>query len=972
MLVHVSGLLPLYLGIILSMILLDHAIYAGEYSNGLETGVKSDQDHVRRSRNIHVAVTIDRNSLSDFLLAVHSAVNAAQNPSKVVIHVVACGVNTADARDIAALAESALINCLGNTRREVVPWVLPTHSGFRLQMSGQNSRLKDKKHHWTSPTGADMARFFLPSLFPDVPRLLYIDNDSIIGCCLDEIFDTDFTDPNAIVGIVLDDLKWATATQFSRHYNSTHPLVIKNMRRRGFSGTFAPPHLQAAEKLASSNIKQAQTGQQVQSDRSSGATTNIRRHIRKGGGHGGHGKGGPGSSAPGEGGRSRGSGSGGNGNGNGRLAGIHKLSAEPIGGLGAPGEPAAARHSRQRHRRLAAAAKDMSTLPADPAELSVEEFVSALPRYPNDGVILFNVPRYNIANILNTVDEIARANAVEGEYVVNLGTQQFTVLSLWDRWVELTPRANLRHFPDMARGYLMWFLYNGLIHYAGASKPATICYAEGGMELRRMTYTPWATTVAQLAGTGRSSGSTSHRNSCSAPEPLIANITHCSRHVPKTETLQEFYNLVSLASQSAGMADDGLLYLRIGSVAQNAGLINTTPVTQAVRMHVTPPPTKAKALPPLPADVDGIAYFDALLLNQVSWSWRVYDNDHSNGLSAHTVRALQVTPKQAEKKRLDAGKSALEKAFAAGQAALKAAFEDPAAVKKRAEAREVQLQKHNEENAGNKKAPKFPDPPSYHARRQMSMFTDANICDGRISHTHYVSNDSMLKGPFGRLYPVIDYGGNIDPKSRAATHCQSVLAHIKQEKPRGRAHWDVVAITVDVDLTEAHGQSSLQALLALNLDFMRPKFILARVAIDSGWELGAPEGGKMAPFIGTGRTVPVDRYNVGESPKSNYNDYPVYGGNVGTVLTEGHLPMPPGVRTGVSESNDAGVGTSVHQALRFLTKHGYMAYSDDTGRCKHGAGSAAGTATGAGDSQDTHRYACVWGTAMNTLEVEGL
>lgn len=174
----VQTLLLLLLGIIL----LNHTIYAGEYSNGLETGVKSDQDHVRRSRNIHVAVTIDRNSLSDFLLAVHSAVNAAQNPSKVVIHVVACGVDTADARDIASKAEAALINCLANIRREVVPWVLPADSGFRLQMSGQNSRLKDKKHHWTSPTGADMARFFLPSLFPDAPRLLYIDNDSIVRC----------------------------------------------------------------------------------------------------------------------------------------------------------------------------------------------------------------------------------------------------------------------------------------------------------------------------------------------------------------------------------------------------------------------------------------------------------------------------------------------------------------------------------------------------------------------------------------------------------------------------------------------------------------------------------------------------------------------------------------------------------------------------------------------------------------------
>ena len=50
---------------------------------------------------------------------------------------------------------------------------------------------------------------------------------------------------------------------------------------------------------------------------------------------------------------------------------------------------------------------------------------------------------------------------------LGLGTQQFTVLALHDRWVELSPRANLRHFPSLARGYLLWFYFNGFIHYAG-------------------------------------------------------------------------------------------------------------------------------------------------------------------------------------------------------------------------------------------------------------------------------------------------------------------------------------------------------------------------------------------------------------------------------------------------------------------------------------------------------------------------
>jgi len=84
--------------------------------------------------------------------------------------------------------------------------------------------------------------------------------------------------------------------------------------------------------------------------------------------------------------------------------------------------------------------------------------------------------------ILDKIDEIAMANG-RGEHVVGLGTQQFTVLGMHDKWVEITPRANLRHFPDMARGYLMWFLYNGLIHYAGQAKPRQFCTLEGKVDI---------------------------------------------------------------------------------------------------------------------------------------------------------------------------------------------------------------------------------------------------------------------------------------------------------------------------------------------------------------------------------------------------------------------------------------------------------------------------------------------------------
>jgi lipopolysaccharide biosynthesis glycosyltransferase len=57
-----------------------------------------------------------------------------------------------------------------------------------------------------SSSGADMVRFFLPSLFPNVKKLLYLDNDVIVSCCVEEVWNTKMTD-NQIVGEILNFLR---------------------------------------------------------------------------------------------------------------------------------------------------------------------------------------------------------------------------------------------------------------------------------------------------------------------------------------------------------------------------------------------------------------------------------------------------------------------------------------------------------------------------------------------------------------------------------------------------------------------------------------------------------------------------------------------------------------------------------------------------------------------------------------------
>ena len=49
--------------------------------------------------------------------------------------------------------------------------------------------------------------------------------------------------------------------------------------------------------------------------------------------------------------------------------------------------------------------------------ITQEEFWKAVPKYPNDGVLLIDVQKYNKMNVLSTVDALAAANG-KGEYAV--------------------------------------------------------------------------------------------------------------------------------------------------------------------------------------------------------------------------------------------------------------------------------------------------------------------------------------------------------------------------------------------------------------------------------------------------------------------------------------------------------------------------------------------------------------------------
>jgi lipopolysaccharide biosynthesis glycosyltransferase len=630
-------------------------------------------------RPIRIGLSIDDHSLKDLVILINSVVESALEPSELVFHIVACGKDHMAAMVLKNSIATSMSNCLPDVKHELVAYMLPPESGFAMQLA----QLKKKSNHWNSQSGADMVRFFLPSIFPHAERLLYLDNDIIVSCCLEEVWDTPF-ETHQIVGIALDDLNWATVTQFKRHYNASHPLVIKNMRRN---------------------------------------------------------------------------------------------------------QPAADREARAGQA------------------ISTKEFSAALPRYPNDGMLLIDVVKYNREGILEVLNEIAMANAI-GEYAVNLGTQQFTVLGLYDRWKELTPRANLRHFPDMARGYLMWFYYNGFLHYAGQHKPRLLCQtttaenAQGRIPyLRVMSYTAWALSNYQV-----------HRR---CPADHLAYLADCVPHMHEVAALPDLFAVLHrIISVSP---DPSLLYIHVGAMhgnlaldayksssAYNKGFYlgnaaagNTTSEGPSKRRPILG--TKAKT-----EVEDAVQTLSLILLHNSSWSLRAYDYKLSRVES--TANALA---------------GAGFKLLADGA---------------------VEASEASKKKKGKK------EPPQRTLAARVKHFCDAE-------RSPYKSAVPAAAGATAVKEEAEQASGSAGPG------CESVLLEIKSE---GRAHWDAQVIVIDVTPPDSFASigynvsapppakevptvltstiskhSSLGVLLNLDLVFMRPKIIFVRLAASSTAKLGA-------------------------------------------------------------------------------------------------------------------------------------
>ena len=109
--------------------------------------------HALHTQPIRIGLSIDDYSMKDFLIVMASVLNAAENPNRVIFHLVACAKDLDAAKTLQHQIVAAIGACLPAAKYHVVPFMLPPDSGFALQLAAAK-----KKSHWISSSGADMVR----------------------------------------------------------------------------------------------------------------------------------------------------------------------------------------------------------------------------------------------------------------------------------------------------------------------------------------------------------------------------------------------------------------------------------------------------------------------------------------------------------------------------------------------------------------------------------------------------------------------------------------------------------------------------------------------------------------------------------------------------------------------------------------------------------------------------------------------
>lgn len=99
---------------------------------------------------IRIALSVDEQSMKDFMIVMNSVLSSSYNPSAVVFHIVSCGKDSDAAISLQSKISSAIKSCFPSTvRYHLVAFTLPPNSGFDRQLkSGEGRKLSAQQSFW--------------------------------------------------------------------------------------------------------------------------------------------------------------------------------------------------------------------------------------------------------------------------------------------------------------------------------------------------------------------------------------------------------------------------------------------------------------------------------------------------------------------------------------------------------------------------------------------------------------------------------------------------------------------------------------------------------------------------------------------------------------------------------------------------------------------------------------------------------
>eukprot|EP01041_Mallomonas_annulata_P000993 gene993-1948_t len=102
------------------------------------------------------------------------------------------------------------------------------------------------------------------------------------------------------------------------------------------------------------------------------------------------------------------------------------------------------------------------------------EYLSILPKFPNNGVMLVNALKWRENKLTQKLKDLAIDN-IKYKYII-MGSQPYTLIGLFKYWIELPQSFNLRsQGSNAARKIFLRNRGKGIIHFAGRSKPHQRC-----------------------------------------------------------------------------------------------------------------------------------------------------------------------------------------------------------------------------------------------------------------------------------------------------------------------------------------------------------------------------------------------------------------------------------------------------------------------------------------------------------------